>query len=102
MATVAAVPRSPRPPSFVSPTRPILFGVGYNRAMPPLLPDVRAMAPEISAWRRDFHEYPELAYAETRTAARVVDGSIRPERRRTTRSQRAARPVSCVTSTRVV
>jgi len=41
--------------------------------MPPLLPDVRAMAPEISAWRRDFHEYPELAYAETRTAARVVE-----------------------------
>jgi amidohydrolase len=41
--------------------------------MPPLLPDVRALFPEIVAWRRDLHEHPELAYAETRTAARVVE-----------------------------
>jgi amidohydrolase len=41
--------------------------------MPPLLPDVRALFPEIVAWRRDFHQHPELAYAETRTAARVVE-----------------------------
>src|SRR5262249_47598982 len=52
---------------------PIVFGVGYNRAMPSPPPDVRALVPDIVAWRRDFHQHPELAYAETRTAARVVE-----------------------------
>jgi len=40
---------------------------------PPLLPDVRALHPDIVAWRRDFHQHPELAHAEKRTAARVVE-----------------------------
>src|SRR5689334_7963855 len=51
------------------------------------------------AWQRGG---PQCNGAHADTAARVVDGSMRPERRRTTRSQRPARPVSCVTSTSVV
>jgi hippurate hydrolase len=40
--------------------------------MPTLSPDVRDAAAELQALRRDFHQHPELAYAETRTAARVA------------------------------
>lgn len=31
------------------------------------------LLPEISAWRRDFHEYPELQFEVHRTAARVAE-----------------------------
>ncbi|WP_045389076.1 M20 aminoacylase family protein [Falsirhodobacter sp. alg1] len=31
------------------------------------------LLPEITAWRRDFHEHPELMYQEHRTAARVAE-----------------------------
>ena len=30
------------------------------------------MAPEITEWRRDFHEHPELLFDVHRTAARVA------------------------------
>jgi amidohydrolase len=39
--------------------------------MPNLSPEVLASLPELVALRRDLHQHPELAYAETRTAARV-------------------------------
>ena len=37
-----------------------------------LSPDVRALVPDMVALRRDVHQHPELAFAETRTAARVA------------------------------
>jgi len=37
-----------------------------------LSPDVRALVPDMLALRRDVHQHPELAFAETRTAARVA------------------------------
>ena len=37
-----------------------------------LSPEVRASLPDLVALRRDFHRHPELAFAETRTAARVA------------------------------
>jgi amidohydrolase len=40
--------------------------------MPSLSSDVRASAADLQALRREFHQHPELAYAETRTAARVA------------------------------
>jgi amidohydrolase len=40
--------------------------------MPELSPDVLALRAEMIALRRDLHQHPELAYAETRTAARVA------------------------------
>jgi len=46
--------------------------------MPDLSPEVRASLPDLVALRRDFHQHPELAYGETRTAARVaayIEGS---------------------------
>jgi amidohydrolase len=41
-------------------------------SMPKLSAEVRASLPDLVALRRDFHQHPELAYAETRTAARVA------------------------------
>jgi amidohydrolase len=41
--------------------------------MPTLLDDVRALEGDLVALRRDFHRHPELAYAETRTAARIAE-----------------------------
>ena len=38
----------------------------------PLSDDVRALLPDMVALRRELHQHPELAYAETRTAARVA------------------------------
>jgi amidohydrolase len=40
--------------------------------VPELSPDVRAALPDLVALRREFHRHPELAHAETRTAARVA------------------------------
>src|SRR6185436_11959265 len=40
--------------------------------MPRLSPDVTALAAELVALRRDLHQNPEMAWAEHRTAARVV------------------------------
>ena len=37
----------------------------------PLLPDARALRPDLVAWRRHLHMHPELAYQETATAAFV-------------------------------
>ena len=42
------------------------------KSMPDLSPEVRGSLPELVELRRDFHQHPELAYAETRTAARVA------------------------------
>ncbi len=41
--------------------------------MKPLDNSIMAMADEMSAWRRDLHRHPELAYQETRTAAFVAE-----------------------------
>jgi amidohydrolase len=41
--------------------------------MPSLSPDVLGLRDAIIALRRDLHQHPELAYAETRTAAKVVE-----------------------------
>jgi amidohydrolase len=40
--------------------------------MPRLSDDVRALQADMIALRRELHQHPELAYAETRTAARVA------------------------------
>jgi amidohydrolase len=40
--------------------------------MPRFSDDVRALQPDMIALRRELHQHPELAYAETRTAARVA------------------------------
>lgn len=41
--------------------------------MPTPLPNsIAALAPDLTAWRRDLHAHPELGYAEHRTAARVA------------------------------
>lgn len=34
--------------------------------------DIDALAPAMTAWRRDFHQHPELAFGETRTAGLVA------------------------------
>ena len=41
--------------------------------MPSLSPDVLALQGAIVALRRDLHQHPELAYAETRTGGRVLE-----------------------------
>ncbi|HEY6552513.1 MAG TPA: amidohydrolase [Vicinamibacteria bacterium] len=41
--------------------------------MPTLSSDVLALRDSIIALRRDLHQHPELAYAETRTASKVVE-----------------------------
>jgi amidohydrolase len=40
--------------------------------MPHLSEDVQRLRPELVALRREVHEHPELAHAETRTAARIA------------------------------
>jgi amidohydrolase len=35
--------------------------------------ELQALLPELTAWRRDFHRFPELGYAEHRTAAKLID-----------------------------
>lgn len=37
------------------------------------LPAAQALAEQLTAWRRDFHQHPELAFEETRTASIVAD-----------------------------
>lgn len=37
------------------------------------LPAAQALAEQLTAWRRDFHQHPELAFEETRTAGIVAD-----------------------------
>jgi len=38
-----------------------------------VLPAIRALHPELTAWRQDFHRHPELGYQEVRTAALVAE-----------------------------
>jgi len=40
--------------------------------MPPI-PRIAELLPEITAWRRDFHQHPELLFDVHRTAARVAE-----------------------------
>jgi amidohydrolase len=40
--------------------------------MPTILERSQAIGPQIVAWRRDFHQHPELGFMETRTAGRVA------------------------------
>src|SRR6185295_8231174 len=47
-------------------------GRTYNRSMPELSEDVARLRPELIALRREIHRHPELAYAETATAARIA------------------------------
>ena len=42
----------------------------------PIPNSIAALAPELTAWRRDFHEHPEIAYEEVRTA-KVVARKLR-------------------------
>src|SRR5215475_2439042 len=39
----------------------------------PIINSVAALHPEITAWRRDLHEHPELLYDVHRTAAVVAE-----------------------------
>ena len=39
----------------------------------PLPNSISALAPELTEWRRDLHQHPELAYEETRTSALVAE-----------------------------
>lgn len=39
----------------------------------PLPNSIAAMTPELTEWRRDFHQHPELCYEETRTSALVAE-----------------------------
>ncbi|MEL6318107.1 MAG: M20 aminoacylase family protein [Pseudomonadota bacterium] len=39
----------------------------------PLPNSIAAMAPELTEWRRDLHQHPELGYEETRTSALVAE-----------------------------
>ena len=41
--------------------------------MPRFSDDVRALQADMVALRRELHQHPELAYAETRTAGRVAE-----------------------------
>ncbi|MDZ4362029.1 amidohydrolase [Brevundimonas sp.] len=34
---------------------------------------IEGVMPQVVAWRRDFHQHPELGFAETRTAAAIAD-----------------------------
>jgi len=38
-----------------------------------MIEKAKEMAAQLSAWRREFHRYPELGYQEKRTAARVAE-----------------------------
>ncbi len=38
-----------------------------------MLVRAKAIQPQLSAWRRDFHMHPELGFQETRTAAKVAE-----------------------------
>jgi hippurate hydrolase len=38
----------------------------------PVIERIAALAPELTAWRRDFHAHPELGFEEHRTAAQVA------------------------------
>ena len=40
---------------------------------PDFTPPARALAGQLTAWRRDFHRHPETAFEEQRTAALVAD-----------------------------
>src|SRR5687768_3452394 len=48
------------------------FRATYNRCMGQLSSEVVRLRPELIALRRDVHRHPELAYAETATAARIA------------------------------
>ena len=41
--------------------------------MKPIANSIAATADELTAWRRDFHQHPELGYHEQRTAATVAE-----------------------------
>ncbi len=38
-----------------------------------ILPQLQAIAPDMTAWRREIHRHPELAFEESRTAALVAE-----------------------------
>ena len=50
-------------------------GAAHAQAVPVATVDaaVQRILPEVTAWRRDLHQHPELGFAETRTAGVVAD-----------------------------
>ncbi len=50
-------------------------GAAHAQAVPIATVDaaVQRILPEVTAWRRDLHQHPELGFAETRTAGVVAD-----------------------------
>ena len=40
--------------------------------MKPIANSIAVMAPDLAAWRQDFHRHPELGYNEHRTSAKIV------------------------------
>lgn len=39
----------------------------------PINSDIQNLIPEMTAWRHDFHAYPEIAYQEQRTSSRIAE-----------------------------
>ena len=39
----------------------------------PIINRIAEFHPEMTAWRRDFHEHPELGFEETRTSAVIAE-----------------------------
>src|SRR4051812_16183902 len=72
-SATAAPSTSGRRAPFHGGTRSILSALRYNPLMARVSSEVRALQGDLVALRRELHQHPELAYAETRTASRVAE-----------------------------